>query len=100
MLTLQGRITPNRQTIWAVIRKVQDEVESETRSGEEMVEATRKEKRDTLRWAAGMLHQLGYEYEDYIAALGDLAVLAKVEGLAAPRDVDVGNEEGAERLNV
>lgn len=99
-LTLQGRIAPNRQTIWAVIRKVQDEVENETRSGEEMVEATRKEKRDTLRWAAGMLHQLGYEYEDYIAALGDLAVLAKVEGLAAPRDVDVGNEEGAERLNV
>jgi hypothetical protein len=43
---------------------------------------------------------LGYEYEDYIAALGDLAVLAKVEGLAAPRDVDVGNEEGAERLSV
>ncbi|KAL1799733.1 hypothetical protein ACET3X_000075 [Alternaria dauci] len=99
-LTLQGRITPNRQTIWAVIRKVQEEVETETRNGKEMAEATRNEKRDTLKWAAGMLQLLGYEYEDYISALGDLAMIAKVEGLSAPGRVDVGHEEGAERHSV
>ncbi|KAG9192925.1 hypothetical protein G6011_11659 [Alternaria panax] len=98
-LILQGRITPNRQTIWAVIRKVQEEVETETRGGEEMDKATRNEKRDTLRWAAMMLYRLGYEYEDYLAGLGGLAVLAKTEGLDWHGGRDAGEGEGAEQAD-
>jgi hypothetical protein len=99
-LTLQGRITPNRQTIWAIIRKVQNEVETDGRSGEEVEEATRKERRDTLRWAAQMLYNLGFDHEDIIRGLGSLADLAKLEAPASPRDVDIGNGEGAKQSNV
>jgi hypothetical protein len=86
-LVLQGRVHPNRQTIWAVIRKVQNEVELEQeRRGTELPEATRAEVRDTLRWAARMLYHLGFDHEDIIRGLGNLAPLAKLEAPAWPRD--------------
>ncbi|KAI4945544.1 hypothetical protein J4E91_007886 [Alternaria rosae] len=93
-LILQGRIHPNRQTIWAIIRKVQNEVELEERRGKGLTEATRAELRDTLRWAARMLYNLGFNHEDIIRGLGNLAPLAKLEALASPRDIF--NIEGAE----
>jgi hypothetical protein len=86
-LILQGRIQPNRQTIWAIIRKVQNEVELCERRGEEMLEATRAEVRDTLKWAARMLYHLGFDHGDIVRGLGNLAPLAKLEAPASPRDI-------------
>jgi hypothetical protein len=96
-IILQGRITPNRQTIWAIIRKVQSEVDLDDRRGKELPEATRAERRDTLRWAARMLVNLGFDFEDITRGLGNLAALAKIEAPASSRDVDSGKREGAER---
>lgn len=83
VLVLQGRILPNRQTIWAILRKVQGEVEQWSQEGQEMTASARDQARDTLRWAARFLHSLGYDYEDIIRDLGSLAKLAELEALQA-----------------
>jgi hypothetical protein len=90
-LILQGRVNPNRQTIWAILRKVQEEVDL---WGEDLTEATRAEARDTLKWAARLLYYLGFDYEDIIRDLGSLAELAQLEAPAAPHDI--GYVDGAE----
>ena len=78
-LVLQGRILPNRQTIWAILRKVQSEVEQWTQEGKDMPSFARDQARDTLRWAARLLYCLGSDYEDIIRDLGSLATLAELE---------------------
>ena len=78
-LVLQGRLLPNRQTIWAILRKVQSEVEQWTQEGKDMPSFARDQARDTLRWAARLLYCLGSDYEDIIRDLGSLATLAELE---------------------
>lgn len=78
-LTLRGRVLPNRQTIWAIIRKVQSEVEQWSQEGNEMTSSARDQARHTLRWAAYLLHCLGYDYKDISSDLGSLAKLAELE---------------------
>ncbi|KAJ8114347.1 hypothetical protein OPT61_g3752 [Boeremia exigua] len=78
-LTLKGRILPNRRTIWAVIWKVQSEVEQWGQEGEKMTTSARDQARDTLRWAARLLYCLGSDYEDIVRDLSSLAKLAKLE---------------------
>jgi hypothetical protein len=90
-LVLQGRVNPNRQTIWAILRKIQEEVDL---WGEDLMEDTRAEARDTLKWAARFLYYLGFDYEDIIRDLGSLAELAQLEAPAAPHDT--GYVDGAE----
>lgn len=80
-LILQGRIHANRQTVWAILRKVQQEHDELQRSGEEASLAKRSEIRETLKWAARLLYYMGFDYEDIIRDLGSLADLA---GLEAP----------------
>jgi hypothetical protein len=86
-LILQGRVNPNRQTIWAILRKVQEEVDHVRLSGEDLTEVMRAEVRDTLKWAARLLYYLGFDYEDIIRDLGSLAELAELEAPAAAIDV-------------
>ncbi|KAF2445118.1 hypothetical protein P171DRAFT_431869 [Karstenula rhodostoma CBS 690.94] len=79
-LVLQGRIHANRQTVWAILRKVQQEYEEMLQGrGEEASLAKRGEMRETLKWAARLLYYMGFDYEDIIRDLGSLAVLADVE---------------------
>jgi hypothetical protein len=87
-LILQGRVNPNRQTIWAILRKIQEEVDHVRLSGEELTEVTRAEVRDTLKWAARLLYYLGFDYEDIIRDLGSLAELAELEAPAAAKDME------------
>ncbi|KAF1842047.1 uncharacterized protein K460DRAFT_370054 [Cucurbitaria berberidis CBS 394.84] len=85
-LILQGRVHPNRQTIWAILRKAQEEVEQRRQLGEELPAAGRAEVRDTLKWASRLLYYLGFDYEDIIRDLGSsLAELAELEAPAAPQ---------------
>lgn len=99
-LTLQGRIHPNRQTIWAVLRSVEHEEQLLRRGGEELPVAKRAEFRGTLKWAARLLYYLGFDYEDIIRDFGGLAELAELE---APRASDMLRlpevEEEVEELN-
>ncbi|KAJ4350524.1 uncharacterized protein N0V89_009145 [Didymosphaeria variabile] len=83
-LILLGRIHANRQTVWAILRKMQQEHEEMQRRGEEASVAKRGEIRKTLEWAAKMLYYLGFDYEDIIRDLGNLAELAGLEAPAAP----------------
>ncbi|KAF3011090.1 hypothetical protein E8E13_011271 [Curvularia kusanoi] len=93
-LILQGRILPNRQTIWAILRKVQSEVDQWGHEGKEMTAFARGEVRDTLQWAARLLYCLGYDYADISSELGSLAELAELE---APRtSPSIGQTEAAE----
>ncbi|KAF1365469.1 hypothetical protein EJ07DRAFT_161516 [Lizonia empirigonia] len=78
-LILQGRILPNRQTIWAILRKVQSEVEQWGQDGKEISNTARDQARDTLHWAARLLYYLGYDHEDIVRELGSLAKLANFE---------------------
>ncbi|KAF2473304.1 uncharacterized protein BDR25DRAFT_332914 [Lindgomyces ingoldianus] len=78
-LILQGRVRPNRQTIWAILRKVQQEEDVRRASKADLTTETRKEVRDTLKWAARFLYYLGFDYEDIIRDLGSLAELAELE---------------------
>ncbi|KAK7191522.1 hypothetical protein DPSP01_011039 [Paraphaeosphaeria sporulosa] len=80
-LILQGRVHANRQTVWAILRKVRQEHEELQRRGEEALLAKRGEMRETLKWAARLLYYMGFDYEDIMRDLGSLADLA---GLAAP----------------
>lgn len=93
-LVLQGRILPNRQTIWAILRKVQGEVEQWSEEGRETTTSARDQARDTLRWAARFLHILGYDYEDIVRDLGSLAKLAELEAPSA--DSVIGQTAAAE----
>ncbi|KAL1591896.1 hypothetical protein SLS60_011488 [Paraconiothyrium brasiliense] len=83
-LVLLGRIEANRQTVWAVLRKVQQEHEEAQGSGEKASAAKRGEVRETVEWATKMLYYLGFDYEDIIRDLGSLAELADVEALVGP----------------
>ncbi|KAJ4993957.1 hypothetical protein SVAN01_00434 [Stagonosporopsis vannaccii] len=94
VLILQGRILPNRQTIWAILRKVQGEVEQWSQEGQEMTTSARDQARDTLRWATRFLHFLGYDYEDIVRDLGSLAKLAELEALQS--DPVIGQIAAAE----
>jgi len=78
-LVLQGRLLPNRQTIWAILRKVQSEVEQWAQEGKNTPASARDQARDTLRWAARLLYCLGSDYKDIIRDLGSLATLAELE---------------------
>ncbi|EOA82503.1 uncharacterized protein SETTUDRAFT_140637 [Exserohilum turcica Et28A] len=82
-VVLQGRIHANRQTIWAIVRKVQEEVVINQGGGEALAEAARTEVVDTVRWAARVLYCLGVDYDDIVGDLGSLAELAGLEGRAA-----------------
>jgi hypothetical protein len=78
-LILQGRIHANRQTVWAVLRKVEKEVGQAKSTGSEMTMHKREETRETLKWAARLLYYLGYDYEDIIGVFGGLAELAELK---------------------
>ena len=93
-LVLQGRILPNRQTIWAILRKVQSEVEHWGQDGKDVPTTARDQTRDTLRWAARLLYYLGYDYENIIRDLGSLAKLAELE--APNASPTIGQTEAAE----
>ena len=92
-MILQGRVHANHETIWAIVRKVQEEVAAKEGSGEGLVEATRTEARDTLRWAARLLYYLGFDYEDIARDLGSLVGLAELEPRGGGEEVE-GGEEG------
>jgi hypothetical protein len=93
-LILQGRVQPNRQTFWAIFRKVQEEVDQRKRQGEDFSVTERAEVRDTLKWAARLLLDLGYDYEAIVRDMGSsLADLAELE---APAPTDFGNLGGAD----
>ncbi|KAL5427034.1 hypothetical protein PMIN04_001545 [Paraphaeosphaeria minitans] len=80
-LILQGRIHANRQTVWAILRKVQQEHEELQRRGEGVLLAKRGEMGATLKWAARLLYHMGFDHEDILRDLGSVAELA---GLEAP----------------
>ncbi|KAF2687467.1 hypothetical protein K458DRAFT_296179 [Lentithecium fluviatile CBS 122367] len=84
-LILQGRVYPNRQTVWAILRKVQQEEDERRQRGGEIAVAKRAELRETLKWAARLLYYLGFDYEDIIRDLGSLAGLAGLEAPPASR---------------
>lgn len=84
-LVLQGRIKPNRQTFWAIFRKLQEEVEQRRWQGEDLSATEHAEVCDTLQWAARILYSLGYDYEDVLSDMGSaLKDLADLEAPAAP----------------
>lgn len=78
-LILQGRIHANRQTIWAILRKVQQEHKDLQDRGEAALVAKHGELRETVKWAARTLYYMGLDYEDMIQDLGSLAELAGLE---------------------
>lgn len=80
-LTFQGRVYPNYQTIWAVLRKVQEEVEQRRFRGEELTALGHAQVGDTIKWAARMLYHLGYDYDEIVRGMG--SSLAKAGGLEA-----------------
>jgi hypothetical protein len=92
-LVLQGRVNPNRQTVWAILRKVQQEEEERRRRGEDLDVAKRAEVRDTLKWGAHLLYYLGFDYEDILRDLGSLAELAELEAPPASNVVGFGEAE-------
>ena len=81
-LILLGRIHPNRQTVWAILRKVQQEFEELQGRSEEGSMAKRAELRETLKWAARLLYYMGFDYEDISRDVGNLAELADLEAPA------------------
>ncbi|KAF2708198.1 hypothetical protein K504DRAFT_468553 [Pleomassaria siparia CBS 279.74] len=97
-LILQGRVYPNRQTVWAILRKVQQEVDGMRERGELVGFAKEAETRETLKWAARLLYYLGFDYEDITRDLGSLAELAELAApVAAPQDVSL--PEGMQGLD-
>jgi hypothetical protein len=94
-LVLQGRVKPNRQTFSAIFRKLQEEVEQRRRQGEEVSATERSEVRHTLKWAARILYNLGYDYGDVLSDMGStLADLAELEAPAGAREF--GHLDGTE----
>lgn len=78
-LILQGRVHPNRQTVWAILRKVQQEEDERRARNAELTTEKRTEVRETLKWAARLLYSLGFDHEDIIRGLGDLAEIAELD---------------------
>lgn len=78
-LIFQGRVYPNRQTVWAILRKVQQEEDQRRESGKHLTVRKRAEAQETLQWAAKLLYHLGFDYEDIIRDLGTLAEIAELE---------------------
>jgi hypothetical protein len=93
-LILQGRVQPNRQTFWAIFRKVQEELDQLRKQGEDFSPRERAEVRDTLRWAARLLLDLGYDYEAIVRDMG--SQLAELAELEAPAPTDFGNLSGVD----
>jgi hypothetical protein len=94
-LVMQGRVHLNRQTILAVLRKVQEEVDQQRRHGEELPATERAEVRDTLKWAARLLHNLGYDDDEIVRDMG--SSLAELAGREAPAAAsNYVNLDGAE----
>ena len=81
-LILLGRIHPNRQTVWAILRMVRREFEELQDGSEEGSMARRAELRETLKWAARLLYYMGFDYEDITRDVGNLAELADLEAPA------------------
>lgn len=81
-LILLGRIHPNRQTVWAILRMVRQEFEELQDGSEEGSMAKRAELRETLKWAARLLYYMGFDYEDITRDVGNLAELADLEAPA------------------
>jgi hypothetical protein len=83
-LVLRGRVLPNRQTVWIILRKIQEEVDQRRWQGEDMSTTERAEVSNRLKWAARLLHNLGYDYDDIVRDMGNsLAELAELEAPAA-----------------
>jgi hypothetical protein len=84
-LVLRGRIRLNRRAIWAVLRKVEEEVEQWRQDGREVTAAMRARARETSIWAARLLQSIGQDAEDIVRDLGSLAEFAEFEALLASR---------------
>jgi hypothetical protein len=85
-LTFKGRIHPNRQTVRAILRKVQEEVNnSGTANNTKLTAEKRAKLRTTLRWASELLYNLGFDFEDVVRDLGDLAQIAELQRPAEPK---------------
>ncbi|PSN66751.1 hypothetical protein BS50DRAFT_573563 [Corynespora cassiicola Philippines] len=90
-LILHGRVYPNRQTVWAILRKVQQEQEG--RGGGALSQEKDAEVSETLKWATKLLYYLGFDYEDIVRDLGSLAELANLEAPPAPSVLGLPNIE-------
>jgi hypothetical protein len=77
VLILKGRITPNIQTIKAIVRKAQDEENQRQKAGLPLPEAKKGGLRELRVWATTFLESLGLEHEDIVERLGDLAVVSQ-----------------------
>lgn len=85
-LVLQGRVRLNRQTILVILRKLQEEVEQHRQYGEDFLATERAEVRNTVEWAARLLHNLGFDHEDIKRDLGgSLAKLVELQTPAAAK---------------
>jgi hypothetical protein len=91
---LQGRVQPNRQTFWAIFRKIQEDLDQRRKQGEDFSPRERAEVRDTLRWAARLLLDLGYDYEAIVRDMG--SSLTGLADLEAPAPTDFVNFGGAD----
>jgi hypothetical protein len=92
-LILMGRIHPNRQTVWAILRKIREEEDERVQQDKIFSHAELSEVRNTLKWAARLLYYLGFDHEDIIRDLGSLAALAELEAPRAPRVAGLDVEE-------
>ncbi|KAF2872153.1 hypothetical protein BDV95DRAFT_628569 [Massariosphaeria phaeospora] len=92
-LILMGRVYPNRQTVWSILRRVQLEEDQRRHDGKPLTEAKDLEVRDTLKWAARLLYYLGFDYEDIIRDLGSLSTLADLQAPPSPSVVGLAGEE-------
>ncbi|KAF2016346.1 hypothetical protein BU24DRAFT_422694 [Aaosphaeria arxii CBS 175.79] len=86
-LVLQGRVSANRQTVWAIIRKAQQELAEQDANDAAPTSDTRLQARETLRWAAKMLYYMGSEHEDIVRDFGSLAQVAELEAPPLPRSM-------------
>lgn len=84
-LILLGRAHANRQTVWAILRKLRREYEDLQRTGVHVSIVKRAEMGETLRWAARLLHYMGLDYAEITRDLGSLVELADLEAPTAPR---------------
>ncbi|KAF2191195.1 hypothetical protein K469DRAFT_720184 [Zopfia rhizophila CBS 207.26] len=92
-LILHGRIHPNRQTVWAILRKVRQEEELRREKKEDFGAEKRAEVRGTLKWAARLLYYLGFDYEEISRDLGSLAEIAELEAPPLPKIIGLGEDD-------
>jgi hypothetical protein len=97
-LSIQGRVLPNRQTVWAILRKLQQEVEHRKASSTNLTMAQHGEIRETLQWAAKLLYSLGFEYEDVLRDLGGLAETVDLQ--VRPEVKLTGTEEESPEMKI